>query len=58
MADRNNPLAEFAAANEPALLADWLVQLKQPGKSAGGRLKDAELQTQCRDVLAALTPTP
>lgn len=54
MAGKNDVLAGIIGAHEQALLADWVRLLKQAGKSAGGRLKDAELQTQCRDVLAAI----
>ena len=47
-------LARILNANMGAVLAEWLQLLKSQGGTGGGRIKDAELQTQCRDFLAAL----
>ena len=49
----NSALPAIIEAHEKELLADWLKLLKASGSSAGGRIKDAELQTECRDFLAA-----
>jgi rsbT co-antagonist protein RsbR len=42
------------AAHEQDVLAEWLRLLKEAGGTGGGRIRDAELQTQCRDFLALL----
>lgn len=47
-------LARILNAHMGAVLAEWLQLLKVQGGTGGGRIKDAELQTQCRDFLAAL----
>jgi rsbT co-antagonist protein RsbR len=49
----NSALPAIIEAHEKELLADWLKLLKASGSSAGGQIKDAELQTECRDFLAA-----
>ncbi len=41
-------------AHEGELVAAWAAALKASGGDGGGRIRDAELQTQCRDFLAAL----
>jgi len=41
-------------AYEQEVLDEWLKLLKEAGGAAGGRIKDAELKTQCREFLAAL----
>lgn len=54
MAVDRTSLSELIDAHEPAILTEWLKLLKQGGGTSGGRIKDGELQTQCRDFLAAL----
>ena len=51
---RTLTLPAMIEAHEGELLADWLKLLKASGSSAGGRIKDAELETECREFLAAL----
>ena len=46
-------LAALVAQKQAALLARWRDVLRTDG-GGGGRIKDAELQKQCRDFLAAL----
>ena len=36
------------------VFSSWIVQLKKNGGDGGGRIRDAELQTQCKAFLAAL----
>ena len=36
------------------ILSEWIRLLKEAGATGGGRLKEAELQTQCQGFLAAL----
>ena len=50
---RPSHLPEILQAHNGAILSDWLKLLKTGGGTAGGRIKEAELQTQCRDFLAA-----
>jgi rsbT co-antagonist protein RsbR len=40
--------------HEQDILSEWLRSLKDAGGTGGGRIKEAELQTQCRNFLAAL----
>jgi len=40
--------------HEQDILSEWLGSLKDAGGTGGGRIKEAELHTQCRDFLAAL----
>jgi rsbT co-antagonist protein RsbR len=47
-------LSELIDLNEQAILIEWLKLLKQGVGTSAGRIKDGELQTQCRDFLAAL----
>lgn len=47
-------MAGVLEENEDELLGSWVSLLKTSGGTSGGRIKEAELQTQCRDVLAAL----
>lgn len=47
-------LARILDARTDAVLAEWLGLLKEQGGTGGGRIKDGELQTQCREFLAAL----
>ncbi len=46
-------LASLVVQKQEALLARWRERLQADG-GGGGRIKDAELQKQCRDFLAAL----
>lgn len=48
-------LARVLAQHEAELLGAWKAALSAAGATGGGRIKDAELATQCRDVLSALT---
>src|ERR687890_710586 len=36
------------------ILSEWIRLLKEAGATGGGRIKEAELQTQCQGFLAAL----
>src|SRR5215204_3006487 len=47
-------LTGILEAHEGEVLAQWLASLKATGATAGGRIKEGELQTQCRDFLSAL----
>ncbi len=47
-------LARIVETKGDALLARWRELLAEAGATGGGRIKDAELQKQCRDFLAAL----
>ncbi len=47
-------LARLMDEHASELLAAWVSLLKAAGGTGGGRIRDGELQTQCRDVLAAL----
>lgn len=48
-------LASLMTRHEAELLSAWKSALAAAGATGGGRIKDAELTTQCRDVLGALT---
>lgn len=45
---------EIVKRNEADLLTQWLLALSEAGALAGGRIKEAELRLQCRNVLDAL----
>lgn len=47
-------LARIIEQGSDTLLARWRVLLVEAGATGGGRIKDAELQTQCRDFLVAV----
>ncbi|CAH2604328.1 RsbR, positive regulator of sigma-B [Rhodovastum atsumiense] len=47
-------LATLIAAHEPDILAHWLDLLRQQGALQSGRLREGELQAQCRTVLHRL----
>jgi len=47
-------VAQLAAENEQEILSEWMEQLKATPAVQSGRLKEAELQTQCRNLLEAL----
>ena len=47
-------IAALADRDAAAILSRWQQLLKEGGASGGGKIKDSELQTQCRDFLAAL----
>lgn len=47
-------LARLIETRAEVLLARWRDLLVEAGASGGGRIKDAELQKQCRDFLAAI----
>jgi rsbT co-antagonist protein RsbR len=46
----------IVATHEQDILAEWLQLLKEQGVTGGGRIKDGELQVQCRNFLAAFGP--
>ncbi|MFL9828124.1 STAS domain-containing protein [Rhodoplanes sp. SY1] len=50
-----NSLATILAEQNAALLSDWTERLRASGALASGRIREAELQTQCRTVLDLLT---
>lgn len=54
MAVDRTSLSELIDVNEQAILTEWLKLLKKGVGTSGGRIKDGELQAQCRDFLAAL----
>lgn len=47
-------LSRLIHDHEADLLSGWLQALKAAGGDAGGRIKEAELQTQCRSLLRVL----
>jgi rsbT co-antagonist protein RsbR len=47
-------LSKLIHDHEADLLAGWLEALKAAGGDRGGRIKEAELQTQCRSLLRVL----
>ncbi|GJD95893.1 STAS domain-containing protein [Methylobacterium iners] len=47
-------LSSILEAHDGEVLAQWLVALKASGGTGGGRIKEGELQTQCRHFLDAL----
>jgi rsbT co-antagonist protein RsbR len=47
-------VAQLAAENEQEILSEWIEQLKATPAVQSGRLKEAELQIQCRNLLEAL----
>jgi rsbT co-antagonist protein RsbR len=47
-------LAELLASNEAAILAEWQGLLRKAGALQSGRIKEAELDTQCREFLGRL----
>lgn len=47
-------LGRVIETHERELLGDWTSRLSAAGAGAGGRIKEAELQTQCREVLLEL----
>ena len=52
--DDSSSLIGVVAAEEPRILAAWLEHLKAGGSLQTGRIREAELQTQARTVLAQL----
>lgn len=52
--DASPALTDILEGAEADLVEAWFQLLKAQGVTAGGRIKDGELRTQCRDVLAAL----
>jgi len=53
MADTKSRIPEIIQNHEREILAEWMAQLKG-GHGKSGRLKDGEIETQTRNVLAAL----
>lgn len=52
--NKTTALARILDEHEAELLGTWVRLVKAAGGTGGGRIKDGELQTQCRDVLVAL----
>ncbi|RAI44213.1 STAS domain-containing protein [Rhodoplanes roseus] len=53
---QSNLLAATLAEQGTTILSVWSDRLKKSGALASGRIREAELQTQCRTVLDLLTP--
>jgi rsbT co-antagonist protein RsbR len=51
---RRSALAGLLEENDSELVATWVALIKAAGGTAGGRIKESEVITQCRNVLAAL----
>jgi rsbT co-antagonist protein RsbR len=51
---KTSGLARILDEHEAELLSSWVTLLKAAGGTGGGRIKESELQTKCRDFLAAL----
>ena len=51
-------LPKLIEAHQTDLLETWLEKLKELGADGGGRIKDGEIRTQCRNVLRALLDVP
>jgi rsbT co-antagonist protein RsbR len=51
---RRSALAGLLDENESELVASWVALIKAAGGTGGGRIKESEVITQCRNVLAAL----
>jgi len=47
-------IAQIVDQHAPAIVARWQAILSANGGTGGGRIKEAELQTQCREFLNAL----
>lgn len=54
MAEEGQVLLQILQQHEPQVLTEWLAGLRSSSVVAG-RIKDAELEVQCREVLGALT---
>ena len=54
MNEHMSTVAALADRDAEAILSRWHELLKASGASGGGKIKDSELQTQCRDFLVAL----
>ncbi len=52
MSKSGNGLTQLLAAHEQEVLDDWQKLLKSAGALQTGRIKEAELQTQCRNFLS------
>ena len=52
--DAQSTLTRVLQQREGELVEAWVQLLKSQGVTMGGRIKDTELQTQCRNVLGAL----
>jgi rsbT co-antagonist protein RsbR len=48
-------ISALIAEHEQEILAQWVALLKEGGGTGGGRIRDAELQTQCREFLGLLS---
>ena len=47
-------IPSIIAAHEQDILSEWVRLLDRSGGTGGGRIRDAELRTQCREFLASL----
>jgi rsbT co-antagonist protein RsbR len=56
MSNDVSKLAQLVGEQEAAIVRDWVHQLRADGALQSGRLKEAELQTQCRNFLDLLCP--
>jgi rsbT co-antagonist protein RsbR len=45
-------LAKLVSSNESEVLSAWMGKLRNMGGDGGGRIREAELQSQCKHVLA------
>jgi rsbT co-antagonist protein RsbR len=54
MSDKTAGMSEWLASHETEVLEAWIKALKEAGGYGGGRIRDAELDGQCRSFLAAL----
>ncbi len=54
MNDRTTTVSEILDRHADELLASWAKRLQQTGGDGGGRIREAELQTQCRRFIDAL----
>ena len=51
-------LTKLINAHQGDLLETWLERLKELGADGGGRIKDGEIRTQCRNFLRAIGDIP
>ena len=56
MSNDVSKLAQLVGEQEAAIVRDWVRQLHAAGALQSGRIKEAELQTQCRNFLDLLRP--
>mgnify|MGYP003351589173 CR=1 FL=1 len=49
MDQAQSKLAEIVAADQPALVQEWVELQKRAGAAGSGRIGEQELRAQCRD---------